>query len=1418
MTRTGGSPAERVAVVGMACHYPDARSPERLWENVVAGRKAFRRIPPERLRIEDYDAATAGDADSIACTEAALLHDWEFDRVGFRVAGGSFRAADLTHWLALDVASRALADAGFPGAEGLPKDGTGVLVGNSLTGEFSRAQILRLRWPYVRRTLGAALAEEGWSPERTGELLDRIEGRYKEPFDPPGEETLAGGLANTIAGRICNHFDLGGGGYTVDGACASSLLAIANACSALVAGDLDVALAGGVDLSLDPFELVGFSRTGALSSGEMRVFDRHSQGFLPGEGSGVVVLMRLDEALARGCRVLAVVAGWGISSDGGGGLTRPESDGQLRALTRAYERAGFGPDEIALFEAHGTGTPVGDAAELAALSRLRRSAGARSPAAIGSIKALIGHTKAAAGVAGTIKTIQALRHEILPPTFGCETPHPILVEGLGGDGPPALRVVPRAEPWPEGHTRRAGVSAMGFGGINSHLVLEAAVPRSARAGRQAEPARLGPIERLLDRSPQEAELLVLSAGDAPDLAERARTLADEAEGLSRAELTDLAGELSEADSERPVRCAVVARNPGEAARRLRRAAARLSGEGPGSRAGGDSSPGLDPGLDPSKGVLVGRAAPRPRIGFLFPGQGAPLHRGGGAWTRRFEEAEEVYRRAAAIAPARDEGGDTSTAIAQPEIVKGSLAGLALLERLGVEASVAIGHSLGELAALHWAGSLSDRELVRIADARGRVMEESAPPGAMISLRCAVTEVERLLDGVAGGGIAAINGSEEVVVSGPPEAVDTIAERARRERIPVVRLRVSRAFHSPSMERALPGLGRALDEILTPASRRSFRPAAGRSVVSTVTGALLEPGHDLSELLLEQLTRPVRFSQALAGSEDVAGPVDLWLEVGPGRILSRLAAQCDAAPAIPLDAGGPGTAGLLTAAGALFCLGAPVSPDALFRDRFLRPVRRDRRLLRNPCERAPSPGAAAPSRSARPEQPAASAEIPDPGPGRTPARPDPEASDPVGIVRHLVSSQTELPVESLAEGDRMLSDLHLNSIAVGQLVVEAARRMGAAPPADPTDYADASVAEIAASLRRLVEANDGAGARPGEPQGPPPGVESWVRPFSVELVGRELRELPDSRDSSGSNLPGAFTLIAPEDVPAVERLRETLGADSGSGSGAAGVVVWLPEDPAWPTDRRAVTRLLDGARTALAERTTPFVLVVPVAAGDRRATDRRGVGAAFARCLHLERRRGSVTVVQVPSGHRDAAAWVAAEIRNAGDGYSEAVYDATGRRRVPVLRLVERHGGPETAEGERTAGETTLPLGSEDVLLVSGGGRGIAAECALALARATGASLALIGRSLPDESPELAANLERLATAGIRFQYRPADVTDPEEVAAAVADLSRELGSVTALLHGAGINEPRLIPALDPERMAATRRPKVDGLARLLEAV
>ena len=1077
------SPA--IAIVGLACRYPDAATPQELWENVLAQRRAFRRIPAERLCLEDYYSAGGRAPDSTYSSEAALIEDWQLDRVHFRVAGRTYRSTDMAHWLALDVASQALDDAGWAGGEGLDRDGTGVLVGNTLTGEFSRAGLMRLRWPYVRRQVAAALADQGWSHESTSVFLTRLEASYKRPFPETTDESLAGGLSNTIAGRICNHFDLHGGGYTVDGACASSLLAVASSCSALVAGDIDVALAGGVDLSLDPFELVGFARTQALAAGEMWVYDRRSAGFLPGEGCGFAVLMRQADAMAQGRRIYALIRGWGVSSDGSGGLTRPEVEGQLHAVRRAYRRAGFGIGTVPLVEGHGTGTAVGDATELAVLGRARREApDVPLPAAVGSVKGNIGHTKAAAGAAGLLKATLALHHQILPPATGCGEPHAELTREDG-----VLRVLRRPEPWPEEAPLRASVSAMGFGGINCHLVLEG-VAASRRSG-------FTPAERRLAAAPQDAELLMLAAADTVELARQVAALERRAGGLSRAQVGDLAADLARRRSaERPVtpesdsrprcRAAVLASGPQQLKTRLALLGEWLNG-GVGER------------LDTAAGVFLSRREVAPRLGLLFPGQGSPAHLNGGVWRRRFAAVDALYERAAFSA--RDDG--VETAIAQPAIATASLAALRVLADLGLEATVAAGHSLGELVAWHWAGAFSAETLLRVAVARGRAMSESGhPAGAMASLGADAPEVRELIAGAGSVQITGYNSPRQTVISGPTPAVKEVLSRARSRGWQARRLAVSHAFHSPLMAAAVPPLAAALEGAETvPPSRRP----PGRRVASTIAGGWLEDDADLPALLCHQVTSPVRFAAAL---EAAAPEVDFFLEAGPGEILTGLARDIVSAPVTALDVGGESLLGLLQAAGQLFALGTPLDPGALFADRFTRPFDLDRepRFLVNPCELAPV--AATEERTAEASLPETS--HPTAGEGAVQEAPPPGWT-PADVVRDLVAEHTELPASALSADSRLLSDLHLSSIAVGELVAEASVRLGLRPPAAPTEYANVTLGQLVQTLEELAQTGESDSV---SAELLPAGVDSWVRPFVVELRERPRRGRPRGASAGG----------------------------------------------------------------------------------------------------------------------------------------------------------------------------------------------------------------------------------------------------------------------------------------------------------------
>ncbi|MFF8867339.1 SDR family NAD(P)-dependent oxidoreductase [Streptomyces sp. NPDC015139] len=1346
----------RIAIVGMACRYPDATDPKELWDNAVAGRRAFRRLPDVRMNLDDYWDADPTTPDAFYARNAAVIEGYEFDRIAHRIAGSTFRSTDLTHWLALDTAGRALADAGFPAGEGLPRERTGVVVGNTLTGEFARANVMRLRWPYVRRVMAAALqGEQDWDEDRIAHFLDDVEAAYKEPFPAIDEDTLAGGLANTIAGRICNHFDLNGGGYTVDGACSSSLLSVTTAGTALVNGDIDVAVAGGVDLSIDPFEIIGFAKTGALAKGEMRLYDRGSNGFWPGEGCGMIVLMREEDALAAGHRIYATIAGWGVSSDGQGGITRPEVSGYQLALSRAYERAGFGIETVGLFEGHGTGTAVGDATELTALMGARRQADPDAPpAAITSIKGMIGHTKAAAGVAGLIKAAMAVNHQTLPPAIGTVDPHELLADDKAN-----LKALRKAEAWSEEAPHRAGVTAMGFGGINTHIVLDEPTGRR----RTARSRRSG----TLAHAPQDCELLVLD-GDSPK-ALRAR-LAEVAAFVSRVsygQVADLAATLQRELRGLPHRAAVVVSSPEDAERRLTHLADLLeAGETAYTAADG-------------RGFL-GRATGRARIGFLFPGQGSGHGADGGALCRRFPEAAEVYARAALPTT----GDMVATDVAQPRIATGSAAGLRVLDALRLEASVAVGHSLGELSALHWAQALDEDTLLEAARVRGRAMARHGAPGTMASLGASPERAGELLAGLDAV-VSGYNGPKQTVIAGSPADIEEVQRRAELAEVTCTRLNVSHAFHSPLVADSAETFGTWL-------ATTHLDAPAGR-IVSTVTGEALAPGTDLAALLTEQITGPVRFTQAVS---EAARTVDLFIEVGPGRVLTGLAQTTTGVPAVALNTDDESLRSLLGAIGAAFVAGAPVALERLFEDRLIRPLQvgQEFSFFASPCEQAPRAEAAATRRprTAAPQAPTprqeqtAQAQAPASAATAEPAAPAAEetaaeAADALEVLRALVAERAELPADLVDPDSRLLDDLHMSSITVGQIVNQAASRLGIAAAQVPTNFATATLAELAEALDTLV--STGGAVESGTPV--VAGAAPWARPFAVDLD--EVARPYAVAVADGGNGRGDWELFATDGHPYAEQLRGKL-AESGVGAGVLAVL-------AKGCGRQEVERVLAAAHSALAgDRARRFVLV----------QDGRGA-AGLAKTLYLEAPHLRTTIVHTPASP-DVLERVVGEVA-ATTRFTEVHYDDAGARRVPTLRAL-----PVAAQ------RTESPLGASDVLLVTGGGKGISAECALAVAQRTGAKLAVLGRSDPAQDPELAENLERMRADGVRVHYARADVTAPEQVAAAVAELTEELGAITGLLHGAGRNEPNALGRLAPQDFERTFAPKVDGLRTVLDAV
>ncbi len=1303
-------------ICASACRFPEADTPAELWDNVLNGRRAFRNIPPERLPLDAYTAEVIGEADSITPIKAALLRDYKFDREKFRVPRSVFEATDLAHWLALDVANEAVNAAG--GLDKLDAERTAVIVGNTLTGEFSRAASLRGRLPFVEGLIHEAADKSGLDKSDRDRLAQTFADIYRDSFPAPNEDSLAGGLANTIAGRISNHFDFKGGAYTVDGACASSLLAVCNACDLIVGGRADFALVGAVDLSLDPFELVGFSRNGALAREDMRVFDEIPTGFWPGEGCGFIVLAHPDAAREHGLRPEGSIIGWGQSTDGRGGLTRPEIKGQALAIQRALQMASIDPDTVAYVEAHGTGTAIGDPTEINALAEAypKRT----RPLAIGSVKANIGHTKAAAGMAGMIKALFAARQRILPPHIGYRRPSP-LFNDLDG----VVTAPSDPQPWATKGAARAGVSSFGFGGVNTHVILE-----TTDTG--PEPTS-SPVRTRCIR--QDAELFVFAAATPQALAPQIGAIASLAESISLSEMTDLSAALWHDVTEitEGWRAAVIASGPDELRDRLGILLQRLNlGE---------------PAFDPAQGIFLDLLQDAPKIGFLFPGQAAPSRVDGGMWPRNFDGVTDIVHKLADV-PA-DSPSDTW--IAQPAILGASLAGLRLLRRFGIEASAAVGHSVGELTALAWSGALDETNLLPLAASRGAVMAKfGEPDGGMVRSTLDVEQAVAAAE-VYGLECACENSPSETVLAGPLDAIAAFTTAAS-DSAGCLALPVSHAFHSRMMAPVKPAFKSIVDGIKFSAVKRA--------VCSTVSGDWLTAESDLPAILTDQLTAPVKFSQAL---EAIGKRASLLIEVGPGNGLSRLAAK-HGHLALSVDAFADDIRGLLNVLGAVYVAGGAVEIGQLFNNRAPRPFRFARpKLLTNIC------GAPAADRRTDRTAPALPVQVPDltaPGAAFNPGYDDIET-----LVHHAVGDMTGLSAESVTNELSFLGDLKLTSIRVGELVTGVCRSVGIELAGAPTDFAAAKVGDLVTMLESA------------ETKAPvtamPEGIAPWIECFDV-----------------------VWEPCAPVDGPRTAWHGMTFGT---VGSANATMAELVAEHAAesrhlvlYLTNRwtmRDLDLLFDACKSAAEGRHVRHLTIVHHGA----PVD------AFFKSVYLEGHIESVRIITVPNDTSNILPHVSQDIDTAGSGFLAYRFTGAGNRRRELL-----------VRADLPATKSHL-LGSGDVILVTGGSHGIGLECGLRWARESGAHLILIGRRRRKETG-VAAILERCRSSAIDATYISADVTDKVSLDAAIERVTARTGPITSILHAAGVNAPKSLTAMTSLDLRDTISPKVAGLRNVLDCI
>ncbi|HEX3828486.1 MAG TPA: SDR family oxidoreductase [Sporichthyaceae bacterium] len=897
-----------VAVVGLAALMPGARDAAEYWRNIVTGRDLITDVPPGHWASDGFYDPDPAAPDKTYSRRGAFLPDIEFDPLAHGLPPATLPALDPAQMLGLLVADELLADLDHGLGGSLDRERVSVILGSSTLSRVGTmdARIQRPVWL-------EALREQGIDETTAAAVCDRIADRYV----PWQEATFPGLLSNVVAGRIANRLDLHGTNCTIDAACASSLAAVAAGVNELSLGLADLVITGGVDATNNPLMYVCFSKTPALSpTGDARPFAEDADGTMLGEGTAMLGLKRLDAAERDGDRIYAVIRGIGSSSDGrGGAIYAPMPQGQVRALRRAYDAAGYGPDTVELVEAHGTATRAGDAAEFESLRQVFGASGRSDTqwCALGTVKSQIGHTKAAAGAAGLVKTVLALHHRMLPPTVKVRQPN----SRLGLDRSP-FYLNTTARPWtrPAGHGRRASVSSFGFGGANFHVALEEYQGRSHAGQRWFRTAA--------------TELVLFGAPSPRELSARFRLL--DADSV----LSELARDSQrDFDAGSPVRLAVVARDAAELRARLDQAAALI-----------DRGPDTPFGIPGSVHYECGDAEPG-RVAFVFPGQGAQYVGMGAEVAMAFPVAQDVWDFAASVElgerglhevvfppaafseteRAAAEDRLTGTSWAQPALAAHSLSLLAMLTAIGIEPSCLAGHSLGELVALHAAGAMDAETLLRLARYRGELMAQvDGPPGAMLAVAAdAGTVTPMLAADQPAVWLANVNAPRQTVVSGTAEAVGALQERLADAGITARRLVVSAAFHSPLMASVARPLRQFLDGLSLAAPEIDVYGNADAKPYDQQPAAV-------RARLAEHSTSPVRFQDQIEAM--YAAGVRTFVEVGAGSTLSGLIDQVlgeRAHLAVSLDKRGrDGVTAWHEAVGRLAVRGVPMELSGLSR--------------------------------------------------------------------------------------------------------------------------------------------------------------------------------------------------------------------------------------------------------------------------------------------------------------------------------------------------------------------------------------------------------------------------------------------------------------------------------------------------------
>ena len=871
-----------IAIVGMSALFPDAPNLHQYWDNIINKIDSIIDIPKSRWNIEDYYDIDSEAPDKTYCKRGGFIPDIDFNPMEFGIPPNILEVTDVTQLLGLLVAKSAMKDAGYGETSDEVLDATGVILGVTSGMKLLGSLTSRLQYPIWEKVL----RRSGISESDTGQIIEKM----KKAYVRWEENSFPGLLGNVIAGRIANRLNLGGTNCTVDAACASSLSAMKMAISDLLEYRSDMMIAGGVDADNSPMMYLCFSKTPAFTKGENpRPFDEDSGGVMIGEGLGMVVLKRLEDAERDGDRIYAVVKGIGTSSDGKfKSIYAPRSGGQAKALRRAYEDANVEPLCIGMLEAHGTGTAAGDVAEFEGLKEVFTEKKPEKSCypdyqhiALGSIKSQIGHTKAAAGIAGLIKTALALHHKILPPSINIDRPS----KKLGIENTPFyLNTEPR--PWiTDGEPRRAGVSAFGFGGTNFHYVLE-----------EFQDVHSGPF-----RMHKTSQTVFLSAATPKELDKACNNLLAEleTEGAEQRHSQLLESSRENSIPKKHARLGFVTDSLENTVELLGQAISTLESK-------------ADKTEWNVKGIVYREKAleTKGKVVALFSGQGSQymnmakeLFFNFPAMAAPFSALDKLFtgkngKSAAAARPLSDlvfpiavfEDEELEAQQAQLQLTEnvqpaigGISAGLLRIARdAGLQIDFAAGHSFGELTALWAAGVIAEDDYYKLAYARGQAMAAPDDPdfdaGSMLAVMGEVEKLEADLTEFPDVVMANLNSKKQVVLGGPTADILQAHDALKVKKYTVVKLPVSAAFHTPLVGHAQKPFAKAIRSV------KFNKPQI--PVYSNATAkAYPATAKTIQKQLESHILNSVRFREEIENIHQAGGRI--FIEFGPKNVLTKL---------------------------------------------------------------------------------------------------------------------------------------------------------------------------------------------------------------------------------------------------------------------------------------------------------------------------------------------------------------------------------------------------------------------------------------------------------------------------------------------------------------------------------------------------